>query len=52
MPPLWKKAYARGFKVFAYTVNKKEDLLHLADLKVDGYFTDFYTESKALTDSL
>lgn len=47
-----EKAHARGFKVFAYTVNKKEDLLHLADLKVDGYFTDFYTESKALTDSL
>ena len=34
-------AHKRGLKVWAYTANEVDDLCHLADLGVDGAFTDY-----------
>lgn len=39
-----QKAHKNGFKVFAYTVNKPEDIQRVLGLGVDGFFTDFYKE--------
>jgi glycerophosphoryl diester phosphodiesterase len=36
-----RNAHRRGLKVFAYTVNHPEEILHLESLGVDGLFTDF-----------
>lgn len=46
-----EKAHKKGLKVFVYTVNKPKDLEKLFDLNVDGFFTDFYTQSKAFIES-
>jgi len=35
------RAQGSGLKVFAWTVNDKDDFLKMSDLKVDGVITDF-----------
>lgn len=36
-----RNAHRRGLKVFAYTVNRPDDIAHMESLGVDGLFTDF-----------
>lgn len=40
-PRLIHDAHARGLKVYAYTVNHPADIAALADLGVDGVFSDY-----------
>ncbi len=39
-PALVQRVHRRGGKVFTYTVNRKEDMLRLFAMGVDGIFTD------------
>lgn len=39
------KAHGRGLGVLVFTVNRPEELLSLANMGVDGIFTDYYLES-------
>ena len=36
-----KKIKNNGFKIYTWTVNKNEDIVHMKKLKVDGIMTDF-----------
>lgn len=47
-----QKAHEHGFKIFAYTVNEKEDILRMKDFKVDGIFTDFFARSREILQKL
>lgn len=38
--PLLDAAHARGLDVYAYTVNRRDEMIRLIDLGVDGLFTD------------
>ncbi|WP_415713946.1 glycerophosphodiester phosphodiesterase [Maridesulfovibrio sp.] len=50
-PEFVKKAHARKLAVFVYTANLPEEWKLLADMGVDGVFTDFYaTAVKTLAD--
>ncbi|WP_319777078.1 glycerophosphodiester phosphodiesterase [Maridesulfovibrio sp.] len=50
-PKFVKKAHARKLAVFVYTANLPEEWKLLADMGVDGVFTDFYaTAVKTLAD--
>lgn len=40
------QAHERGLLVFVYTVNDHDDLLKMAEMGVDGVFTDYFSESK------
>lgn len=40
-----QKAHAKDLAVFVYTINKDEELLALAEMGVDGIFTDYYTHA-------
>ncbi|MFT5700764.1 MAG: glycerophosphoryl diester phosphodiesterase [Desulforhopalus sp.] len=44
-PQFIDKAHDRGLIVLVYTVNAPEELRALADIGVDGIFTDYYVES-------
>ena len=35
------EAHSKGLKVFAYTVNEKEDIEKVKSIGVDGIFTDY-----------
>ncbi len=41
-----KKAHDNNLKVFVYTVNKDEDIRNLKNIKVDGFFTDYFEQAK------
>lgn len=43
-----KKVHDNGMKIYAYTVNEKEDILKARDMGVDGIFTDFYSDAYEL----
>ncbi len=47
-----EKAHSKGLKVFLYTVNEKEDIKNIKFLKPDGFFTDYYIETKEYFESL
>ena len=47
-PEFIQKAHDRGLAVFVYTVNNPDELKAMADLGVDGIFTDFYAEAEQL----
>ncbi|NDV26043.1 glycerophosphodiester phosphodiesterase [Desulfovibrio sp. JC010] len=50
-PAFIKKAHARELAVFVYTANLPEEWKNLADMGVDGIFTDFYASaSRTLAD--
>lgn len=40
-----ERAHGRELAVFVYTVNRPDELKKLAEMNVDGIFTDFYTEA-------
>ncbi|UZP66679.1 glycerophosphodiester phosphodiesterase [Desulfovibrio mangrovi] len=42
------KAHARGLVVLVYTVNDPAELRVMADMGVDGVFTDYYAEAERL----
>jgi glycerophosphoryl diester phosphodiesterase len=44
------KVHALGMKVCVYTVDEKEDLLHMRDIGVDGVVTNYYRQSKQIYD--
>ncbi|NDV24252.1 glycerophosphodiester phosphodiesterase [Desulfovibrio sp. JC022] len=44
-PEFIEKAHARGLAVFVYTANLPEEWTALADMGIDGVFTDFYAEA-------
>lgn len=41
-----EKAHSRDLAVFVYTVNRADHLLAMAEMGVDGIFTDYYSEAK------
>ncbi|WP_371375888.1 glycerophosphodiester phosphodiesterase [Thalassotalea aquiviva] len=41
-------AHQRGLKVYVYTCDRQEDLIHLAKLKVDGVFANYPDQAKAI----
>lgn len=43
-----ERAHKRGLAVYVYTVNATEDLLAMAEMGVDGAFTDFYEKAAAV----
>ena len=45
-PDFIEKAHARGLAVYVFTVNLPEEWTALADMGVDGFFTDFYVNAK------
>lgn len=45
---LVRDAQARGLKVWVYTVNEEEDMQKMAELGVDGVFTDYPARLQAL----
>jgi len=45
-------AHQRGLKVMVYTVNEEVDILAMAALKVDGIFTNYPANAKALLASI
>lgn len=47
-PAMIDDAHARGLAVYVYTVNSEDDLLRMAQLGVDGVFTDFPDRACAL----
>lgn len=47
-----ERAHSKGLKVFLYTVNEKEDIKNIKYLKPDGFFTDFYMNTKEYFESL
>lgn len=50
-PDFVEKAHARGLAVYVYTVNAPDELLAVADMGVDGIFTDYYRDTaQILTD--
>ena len=42
------KAHGRGLKVFVFTVNDPDDIRAVAEMGVDGLFTDYYAEARRL----
>jgi glycerophosphoryl diester phosphodiesterase len=40
-----KKAHDSNLKVYVYTINEKEDIVHGISMGIDGFFTDFYKKS-------
>lgn len=49
--PFIEKAHNMGLMVFVYTVNAPDELQMLADMGVDGIFTDFYAESRRVLEN-
>lgn len=47
-PQFIEKAHDRGLAVLVFTVNEPDDLQALADLGVDGIFTDYYADAARL----
>lgn len=47
-----EKIHEKGLKVFVFTVNKKEDINKLLTLNADGFFTDYYLQTKEYLESL
>ena len=47
-----KKVQAKGLKVLLYTVNDKKDIENIVNLNPDGFFTDYYKETKEYYESL
>ena len=47
-----EKAHQKGLRILVYTVNKEEDLMHMAQMGVDGIFTDFYQQSAEILSKL
>ncbi|MCY1152693.1 MAG: glycerophosphodiester phosphodiesterase family protein [Sphaerochaetaceae bacterium] len=47
-----EKAHKKGLKVLVFTVNEKEDIKNVLNLNVDGFFTDYYLQTKEYLQSL
>lgn len=47
-PKFIEKAHTRGLAVFVYTVNAPDELQALADMGIDGIFTDYYADAARL----
>lgn len=47
-----KKVQSKGLKVLLYTVNDKKDIENIVNLNPDGFFTDYYKDSKEYYESL
>ncbi len=46
------KVHENGLKVLVFTVNKKEDIKNVLNLNVDGFFTDYYLQTKEYLESI
>ena len=44
-PDFIEKAHAKGVAVYVYTVNAPDELRAMADMEVDGIFTDYFADA-------